>query len=189
MAHISFYACASIFRKFFIFLLHFRYDNLNLFRECITLKYRDLYLKQKQKWFFTRINFLGVLIEFIKCLKSFDSYFNLERENWTSSRIFVIVFRFFDFYTHYIILFTYTKKITYNCTMVGKSYRHWCFGHSRSFMVNFWRISYCFLSSTSSPKKSQKSDWSEIIYEIECRWNLDWPLKRLKYVSYFSSWL
>ena len=52
MAHISFYACASIFRKFFIFLLHFRYDNYNLFRKCITLKYRDLYLKQKQKWFF-----------------------------------------------------------------------------------------------------------------------------------------
>jgi hypothetical protein len=49
LAHVLIYARAAIFKKFFIFLLHFRYDNYNLFRKCITLKYRDLYLKQKQK--------------------------------------------------------------------------------------------------------------------------------------------
>ena len=57
LAHILFYACASIFQKFFIFLLHFRYDNYNLFRKCITLNNRDLCLKRKQMWFFYTVKF------------------------------------------------------------------------------------------------------------------------------------
>ena len=48
-AHMSLYAGAEIFKKFFIFLLHFRYDELPFYQKWIDQNDRNQHVKQKQK--------------------------------------------------------------------------------------------------------------------------------------------
>ena len=51
LAHVLIYARAEIFKKFFIFLLHFRYDEFRFFKKLVFQKDRFVRQKKKQKRF------------------------------------------------------------------------------------------------------------------------------------------
>ena len=59
LAHVLIYACAAIIEKFFVFLLHFRYDKFRFFQKLINQKHRYPCLKQKQKRFVSLVNVSG----------------------------------------------------------------------------------------------------------------------------------
>ena len=60
LAHVLIYARAEIFKKFFIFLLHFRYEELRFFQELISQKIRSVCVKHKPKRFLQTIFFLSL---------------------------------------------------------------------------------------------------------------------------------